>query len=77
MSSLAKKVLTIPASSSKSERVFSTGRNIVTAKRKRLDPSKVENLIVIKENRAQIEDFKNKAEYELKGNAGEPFKKVL
>ena len=76
LSNLAKKVLTVPASSSKSERVFSTGGNIVTSKRNRLDPSKVENLIVIKENKGQIEDFKKAEEYELKECAGEPFKKV-
>merc|ERR1712179_130449 len=32
LSSLAKRILAIPASSSKSERVFSTGGNIVTAR---------------------------------------------
>ena len=36
LASLAKWILTIPASSSKSECAFSTGGNIVTAKRNRL-----------------------------------------
>ena len=42
---LAKHVLTIPASSAKSERVFSTGGNFVTAKRNRVALKKVEDLI--------------------------------
>ena len=50
LSKVAKKVLTVPASSAKSERVFSTGGNFVTKKRSRLSPKKVEELIVIKEN---------------------------
>ena len=34
LSKLGKKILTVPASSAKSERVFSSGGNFVTAKRK-------------------------------------------
>ena len=50
----ARKALSIPASSGKSERVFSTGGNFVTVKRTRLNALKVQGLIVIKENRKQI-----------------------
>ena len=57
LASLAKNILCIPASSDQSERVFSTGGNIVTAKRKRLVPKNVESLIVIKENMAMVEVF--------------------
>ena len=57
LSKFAKKILAIPASSSKSERVFSTGGNFVTAKRTRLNPSKVQSLIVIKENKKQVEQY--------------------
>ena len=53
----AKRVLAIPATSSKSERVFSTGGNFVTAKRNLFAPKKVENLIVIKENKEKVEEF--------------------
>ena len=57
LASLAKRILAIPASSAKSERVFSTGGNIVTAKRNRLSPRNVQNLIVIKENMAMVDHF--------------------
>ena len=57
LSKFAKKVLAIPASSGKSERVFSTGGNFVTAKRTRLNPSKVQSLIVLKENKKQVEQY--------------------
>ena len=66
LASLAKWILTIPASSSKSERVFSTGGNIVTAKRNRLSPKNVESLIVIKENMAMVNDFMQNGGYIVK-----------
>ena len=53
---LAKRILAIPASSAKSERVFITGGNTVTAKRNRIAPKNVENLIKIKENMSKVED---------------------
>ena len=52
------RVLAIPSSSAKSERVFSVGGNLVTAKRGRLAASKVEDLIVIKENLEKVNEFK-------------------
>ena len=73
---MTKKVLTIPASSSKSERVFSTGGNFVTKKRTRLSPTKVEELIIIKENKSQIEMFKDKSGYELNRNEQKPFNMI-
>jgi hypothetical protein len=66
LSKLAKKVLTVPASSSKSERVFSTGGNFVTSKRNKIAPKKVEDLILIKENKSKIEEFKARGTYKLK-----------
>ena len=57
LASLAKRVLTIPSSSAKSERVFSSGGNIVTAKRNRLSPKNVQNLLVIKENMDMVDNF--------------------
>ena len=48
LSKLAKKVLTVPASSSKSERVFSSSGNFVTSKRNKLAPKKVQNLVIVK-----------------------------
>ena len=67
LAKLAKKVLTVPASSSKSERVFSTGGNFVTTKRNKIAPKIVDDLILIKENNLnKIEDFKLKSTYKLK-----------
>ena len=78
LASLAKRILAIPASSSKSERVFSTGANIVTAKRNRLSPKNVECLIVIKENMAMVDNFIKHGGYTIKKYAEDsnPFKKV-
>ena len=59
-------MLSIPASSSKSERVFSCGGNFVSKKRNKLAPKKVEDLIIIKENKTRIQAFKAKETYELK-----------
>ena len=72
----AKKVLAIPSSSSKSERVFSTGGNFVTAKRSRIAPKKVENLVVIKENKDKVEDFEKNGGYKLEKITGNPFKEI-
>ena len=72
----AKRVLAIPATSSKSERVFSTGGNFVTAKRNRLAPKKVEHLIVIKENKEKVEEFNKKGGYTVLENTSKPFKEV-
>ena len=57
LSKLAWRVLAIPSSSAKSERVFSVGGNLVTVKRSRLGASKVEDLIVIKENLEKVKTF--------------------
>lgn len=76
LAKLAKKVLTIPASSSKSERVFSAGGNFVTKRRNKLAPKKVEDLIMIKENKSRIEAFKAKGIYELVRIERNPFRTI-
>ena len=78
LSQIARKVLTIPASSAKSERVFSCGGNFVTAKRNRLGSKKVEELILIKENKKQIEEFKEEFKDQLQDLdlAREPFRNI-
>ena len=76
LSQVAKKVLTIPCSSSKSERVFSTGGNFVTAKRNSLAPKKVEDLILIKENKSKILKFKDHGNYDLQRKDGNPFGRI-
>ena len=73
LSEIARSVLAIPASSAKSERVFSKGGNIVTAKRTRLNPKKVEKILVIQENKKKVREFLSKTTYEVKKNAGKGF----
>ena len=57
LAKFARKILAIPSSSAKSERVYSTGGNFVVAKRTRMNSKKVENLIVIKENKKQLKKY--------------------
>ena len=76
LASLAKRILAIPASSAKSERVFSTGGNIVTAKRNRLAPKNVENLIKIKENMSKVEDFLKNGGYQVTKSGTNPFNNI-
>ena len=47
---MARVVFAVPASSSKSGRVFSAAGLVVTPLRNRLDPEKVEDLLMIKLN---------------------------
>ena len=76
LSKLAKKVLTVPASSAKSERIFFCWGNFVTAKRSSLGAKKVEDLIVIKENKSQINDFKAKSSYKLRKVPHDSFENI-
>ena len=69
--------MTVLASSVKSEKVFSTGGNFVTKKRNRLGVKKVEELIVVKENKSQIEDFKANGGYELKRSNTNAFQNII
>jgi len=73
---IAKIVLAIPASSSKSERVFSTGGLVVCSLRGRLAPSKAEKLIVLKENLALVEDFKENSLYKVQKGEHNAFEGV-
>ena len=50
LSSLAKKYLCIPATSTSSERLFSDAGNIMTIKRTQLLPSTFEHLLFLKRN---------------------------
>lgn len=47
LSKLAKKILSVPASSAASERVFSVAGNIITEKRNRLGPKTVNNILFL------------------------------
>lgn len=49
--------LAIPASSSKSEHVFSCAGNDVTSKRTRLNANKVEMLVVLKQNNKILREY--------------------
>lgn len=50
LAKLAKKYLCVPASSSPSERAFSTGGNIVTCHRASLKPDNVDRLVFLAHN---------------------------
>lgn len=54
---VARSIFCIPSSSAKSEMTFSAGGNTITDKRSRLDPGKVNDLLIIKDN-ADIVIFK-------------------
>ena len=57
LAKFGKKYLAIPASSTSSERVFrlqTTGGRVVTSSRTRLEPGKVEALVVINRNKGQL-----------------------
>ena len=76
LSEIARSVLAIPASSAKSERAFSKGGNIVTRKRTRLNPNKVEKIVVIQENRKKVKEFMMKTTYEVKKTEGKGFGEI-
>ena len=82
LANFARSVLAIPASSAKSERVFSKGGNIVTRKRTRLNPKKVEEIVVIQENVKMVNNFLKKTSYDVKktgvnGFAGIDIKEIV
>ena len=57
LAKLGRKYLAIPASSTRSERVFrlqTTGGRVVTSSRTSLEPGKVEALVVINRNKGQL-----------------------
>ena len=58
LASVAKVVLSIPCSISKSERVFSCEGNFATLKGNKLGQKKLEDLIILKENKKNILLFK-------------------
>ncbi|XP_065652771.1 uncharacterized protein LOC136080091 [Hydra vulgaris] len=60
LSSLARQILAIPPSSTKLERVFSSGRNVVRSSRHNLHPEKVEQIILIREKIILLEKFGKK-----------------
>ena len=76
LSKVAKQVLGIPCSSAKSERVFSTGTMMVTKRRNRLGATRIENLLVIKENAKLIEEFKASTDRVINTN-DDAFKAVV
>ena len=77
LAKVARKILAIPASSAKSERVFSTGGLVVTAKRGRLSPSKVEDLILLKQNLSRVRDFLSKTTYKVQAGGHNTFQNIV
>ena len=63
LSKLARRILCIPAASSKSERVFSVGGNAVSAKRGRLGTFTVQNLILVACNLRLLKQMEGEEEF--------------
>ena len=63
LSKLARRILCIPAASSKSERVFSVGGNAVSAKRGRLGTFTVQNLILVACNMRLLKQMEGEEEF--------------
>ena len=60
ISKIVRFVLAIPASSATSERAFSVGTQICTARRMHMKPEKVEDLTIIKINKKIVDDYLKK-----------------
>lgn len=57
MAKVVREILCIPASSSSSERVFSTGSLICSQRRGHLSPRRVEQLAILKLNEKAVRDY--------------------
>jgi hypothetical protein len=55
LAAMARKILAIPATSASSERLFSSGGNVVTTQRMCLDPQTVEKLVFYHDNWQKLE----------------------
>jgi len=64
LSRVAREILAIPASSASSERVFSVGSLMCTARRSNLKPDKVSDLMLLKLNAETVESLKSKKPFE-------------
>jgi len=64
LSQVAREILAIPASSASSERVFSVGSLVCSARRSRLLPDKVADLMLLKLNSNTVESIKAKKSIE-------------
>ena len=56
-------VMCVQASSSSSERIFSYGTDLCEPKRNRLSPQKIEELLIIKSNKANMAHFKERFQF--------------
>jgi len=65
LSKVAREILGIPASSASSERVFSVGSLVCTAKRNSLRPDKVSDLMLLRLNSSTVESLKKKKSIEV------------
>ena len=76
LAKIARSILSIPCSSAKSERVFSTAGNFSTKKRYRLGAKKLEDLVILKENHQNILGFKADNPIDLTDVTSIPFNSV-
>lgn len=71
LTKIARRVFPVPASSASSERVFSVGSMICSAKRSKLLPQKVSDLMLLKLNSKVVAKFKERHKLEAKVTAGQ------
>ena len=60
---IAKKVFSVPVSSSTSERTFSSSGLVLNAKKTRMAPKKIESSVLLRINKDRITNFKEKSGY--------------
>ena len=77
LSKVARQVMGVPASSAKSERIFSTGGFMVTKRRNSLGAARIESLLVLKENKKLVDEFRKKSEKKVNDNNVDAFEKVV
>ena len=77
LSKVARQVMGVPASSAKSERVFSTGGFMVTKRRNSLGAARIESLLVLKENKKLVDEFHKKGDVNVTVSDVDAFQAVV
>ena len=74
LAKIAKSVLTIPCSSAKTERVFSCAGNFATKKRNKIGTSRLEDLVILKQNKEALKIFKQ--QHSIERSLSDSLKKI-
>ena len=76
LSKVARSVLSIPCSSAKSERTFSCAGNFMNPKRNKLGLNKLENLVILKENKKPLLTIKSELPSDYTKISGDTFNQI-